>query len=293
MSSATLPSKSTNSNQAAKRPRFPKVVGVSIGTAATLITGAVVITYLATEGVIQRPTEMPVGDRPGWKQTGAQDFTRPAPPGQVDEVYGAEMRGYAGFADSSGRGQYAPDEVLSVRQGSLNYFLHSASGSPKVASVIPFGYAGQTYGRYSVKFRYDSLPGYKIAFLLWPVSDNWNEGEIDWPEGALDGPLYAGSAMKGSLAAGPMKFDPPHRVYSSDGPGGWHIATTEWIPGNVKWFWDGELISQTTVPTAVPDTPMRWTLQAETSDRADAFYPAAQTSGLLQVDWVVQYAYAP
>jgi len=118
---------------------------------------------------------MPVGDLPGWKQTDTQDFTTAAGAGKVGDVYGAEMRGYAGFADSSGRGSYAPDGVLSVRDGRLDYFLHSAAGSPRVASVIPFGYDGQTYGRYSIRFRYDSMPGYKIAFLLWPVSDNWRE----------------------------------------------------------------------------------------------------------------------
>lgn len=251
------------------------------------------IPYLAAEQLTERLTEMPVGDLPGWKLTGAQDFTRPAGSGSVGEVYGAEMRGYAGFADSSGRGLYAPDEVLSASQGNLDYFLHTAAGSPRVASVVPFGYTGQTYGRYSVKFRYDSMPGYKIAFLLWPVSDDWNEGEIDWPEGGLDGALYAGSAIKGSRATGPMKFDPPNRVYSPDGPDGWHVATTEWTPGNVKWFWDGQLISQTTDPAGVPDTPMRWTLQVETSDRASASYPSAETSGYLQIDWAVQYAYTP
>ncbi|HEY9357575.1 MAG TPA: glycoside hydrolase family 16 protein [Arthrobacter sp.] len=209
------------------------------------------------------------------------------------DVYGAEMRGYAGFADSSGMGTYAPDEVLSAKDGNLDYFLHAAAGSPRVASVIPFGYAGQKYGRYSIRFRYDSMPGYKIAFLLWPVSDNWNEGEIDWPEGGLDGPLYGGSLIKGSLADGAARFDPSERVFSTSGPGDWHVATTEWTPGKVKWFFDGRLVDQTTVPSGVPDTPMRWTLQAETSDRANGTFPAATTSGHLQVDWAVQYAYEP
>jgi hypothetical protein len=236
---------------------------------------------------------MPLGNLPGWNQTGAQDFSVPAAPGQVGDIYGSDMRGYAGFADSSGRGSYVPDKVLSVKDGHLDYFLHAEAGSPRVASVIPFGYDGKTYGRYSIRFRYDSMPGYKIAFLLWPASDNWNEGEIDWPEGGLDGPLYGNSAIKGSLTEGPMKFDPPERKFTSTGPGEWHVATTEWTPGKVKWFYDDHLIDQTTLPAGVPDTPMRWTLQAETSDRADGTYPAASTSGHLQVDWVVQYDYAP
>lgn len=236
---------------------------------------------------------MPHGDLPGWNQAGAQDFSATAALGHVGDVYGSEMRGYSGFADSSGRGVYDPDKVLSVSDGHLDYFLHAEAGSPRVASVIPFGYDGMTYGRYSIRFRYDSMPGYKIAFLLWPASDNWNEGEIDWPEGGLDGPLYGSSAIKGSLTKGPMKFDPPERRFTSTGPGAWHVATTEWTPGKVRWFFDGRLIDQTTLPAGVPDTPMRWTLQAETSDRADGTFPAASTAGHLQVDWVVQYDYVP
>ncbi|UVJ39573.1 glycoside hydrolase family 16 protein [Arthrobacter sp. CJ23] len=253
---------------------------------------------LAVAGVMflrsaDSPSGMPVGDLPGWKQTGAQDFATPAPFGHVEDVYGPEVNGYSGFTDSSGRGTYAPDSVLSVADGRLDYFLHTADGGPQVASVIPFGYTGQKYGRYSIRFRYDPMPGYKIAFLLWPASDNWNEGEIDWPEGSLDGPLYGASAIKGSFANGAMEFDPPRRTFAPGGPGDWHVATTEWTPGNVSWFMDGALIDQTTVPSGVPDTPMRWTLQAETSDRASRDFPEAAVSGHLQIDWVVQYAYAP
>lgn len=288
MFSATIRSESTNSRLLARKFTSRKAILVSVTALGALIAMAVLVSYL----IRGKATGMPVGDLPGWRQTGAQDFTAPAAPGHVDDVYGSDISGYAGFADSSGRGTYTPDQVLSVSDGKLDYFLRTAGGSPRVASVVPFGYAGQTYGRYSVRFRYDSMPGYKIAFLLWPVSDNWNHGEIDWPEGSLDGPLYGGSAMRGSLAGGEMIFDPRKKSYSPDGPGDWHIATTEWTPGKVAWFWDGQLIGQTADPAGVPNTPMRWTLQAETSDRATGTFPAPETAGHLQIDWAVQYDYA-
>lgn len=236
---------------------------------------------------------IPAGDLPGWRQTGFQDFVLAAERGRVGEVYGSDMRGYSGFSDTTGRGTYSPDSVLSVADGKLHYFLHSESGNPRVASVIPFGYSGQVYGRYSIRFRSDSLPGYKIAFMLWPTSDEWRDGEIDWPEGQLNGPLYGVSAIRGSSDSWIAEFDPPKRAYSPVGPGEWHIATTEWTPGKVKWFWDGHLIGQTTKPSGVPVSPMRWTLQAETADDASGTYPSASTAGQLEIDWVVQYAYAP
>jgi beta-glucanase (GH16 family) len=162
-----------------------------------------------------------------------------------------------------------------------------------VASAVPFGYQGQTYGRYSIRFRSDYLPGYKVAFMLWPSSGNWNEGEIDWPEGILNGKMYPASAVKGSLTKDGMKFDPPTQIYSPTNSADWHVATTEWTPGKVKWFWDGAVVGETTLPSGVPTTRFRWTLQAETQAGDDAPIPAPRTAGHLQVDWVVQYTYAP
>lgn len=162
-----------------------------------------------------------------------------------------------------------------------------------MAAVVPFGYDGQKYGRYSIRFRSDSLPGYKIAFMLWPTSNDWNEGEIDWPEGNLNGAMLATSRIKGSLEGGVMAVDPPIHSYSPTDSSGWHVATTEWSPGKVKWFWDGELVSETTLPSGVPDTTFRWTLQAETEVGDGATSPSDQIAGHLQIDWAVQYAYAP
>ncbi|GAB5078278.1 glycoside hydrolase family 16 protein [Arthrobacter sp. AD-310] len=247
-------------------------------------------THWSDGGIPSDTASIPLGDLPGWRQTGVQDFTQNAAAGKVDEVYGPDMRGYDGFPDSSGRGIYTPDAVLSVRNGKLDYFLHT-DGVPRVASTVPFGYNGQKYGRYSIRFRYDSLPGYKIAFMLWPVSDDWNDGEIDWPEGSLDGQLYGASAIKGSFEDGAMKFDPSYRKYSSSGPGKWHVATTEWTPGKVRWFLDGKLVDETRKSSGVPTDPMRWTLQAETSLQASTRFPARDVAGHIEIDWVVQYAY--
>jgi hypothetical protein len=267
--------------------------GTSLTRVVALVAAAALLIALVLLLRQPIPTEMPVGDLPGWKQTGAQDFTTPAKRGRVGEVYGPDMRGYHDLEDTSGEGIYTPDSVLSVKDGKLDYYLHTKGGIPRVASVVPFGYTGQTYGRYSVRFRSDSLPGYKIAFLLWPTSDDWLDGEIDWPEGELNGKMYGVSAIKDSTLKGPARFDPSTRYYAPTDATEWHVATTEWTPGKVKWFWDGQLVGETTMPEGVPTTDMRWTLQAETKDGADSSSPKPETSGHLEVDWVVQYAYAP
>ncbi|WP_410556868.1 glycoside hydrolase family 16 protein [Arthrobacter globiformis] len=259
-----------------------------------LMGGAVILviagTVLASSG--RNAADMPIGDLPGWRQTQAQDFATPAALGRIGEIYGEDMRGYSGFPDTSKRGVYDPDSVVSVADGKLDLFLHLKDEIPRVACVVPFGYSGQKYGRYSIRFRSDILPDYKVAFMLWPLSNDWNEGEIDWPEGTLDRrKFYATSAVRGSFDGSGMEFDPPVRGYSSTDATDWHVATTEWTPGGVKWFWDGVLVSKTSLPSGVPFTKLRWTLQAETRDGTPA--PESAPDGHLQIDWVVQYAYEP
>jgi hypothetical protein len=237
-------------------------------------------------------TSAPVGDLTGWHQVFVQDFDTTAALGSVQAVYGDDINGYTGVSDTSGMGDYVPDSVLSVPAGSsyLDYYIHAAAGRGQVAAPLPGGYTPQTYGRYSGRFRSDYHPGYKIAFLLWPTSDNWNEGEIDWPEGNLNGRMGGGSAVRGSFDGSNMTFDPVTRIDTPADTQDWHVATIEWTPGLVQWFWDGVLIDQTTNPAGVPNTPMRWVLQAETNTDGDPI--DTTVSGHLQVDWVTFYEVA-
>lgn len=275
--------------------RRNRSLGISLATAVLLI---VVL------GMVSSPTApwlrtpaadspVPVGDLPHWRMTAVEDFTQTAPMGRVGEVYGDQMRGYDGLRDSSGRGIYSPDSVLSVSHGVLDFYLHMEDGTPRVASIIPFGYEGQRYGRYSIKFRADLLPGYKIAFMLWPTSDAWRDGEVDWPEGGLDGRPYGASAIRDSLDEWGMRFAPSTRPFAPTDMQQWHIATTEWTPSGIAWFWDGERVGGTIRPSAVPVVPMRWTLQTETETGPGSMPPDPQTVGHVQVDWIAQYAYSP
>jgi len=231
---------------------------------------------------------MPVGDLPGWKQTFKEDFTKDAALGQVGAVYGQSIRGYDGFSDTSGHGTYAPDRVLSVKDGKLNYAVHSENGRHLVAAPTLNDYKGQTYGRYSIRFRADSMPGYKIAFLQWPSSDQWNEGEIDWPEGNLDdGMMRPALAVPGTYKDGTMKFVPDREMFAKTSAKDWHVATTEWTPSGMKWYWDGELVASS---TEKPSTNFRWTLQAETE--INGRIPANDVKGNIEVDWATSYSYA-
>jgi beta-glucanase (GH16 family) len=238
-------------------------------------------------------TPKPGGAWPGamWSPSYTENFTTPAALGQVGTVYGQAMRGYDGCCDSKSRGVYAPDSVLSVSGGSLNYNLHTESGRPLVAAPQPLGWTGQKYGRFQVRWRTNVAPSYAVAFLLWPVSEDWNDGEVDWPEvHGLGSKPRPASAIPGSYGAScdcvgwhPWPLPPVATTTA-----GWHTDATEWKPGSVSWYRDNVLIATTT--KAVPTTPFRWSLQAETNPELDGTIPAAEV-GSVQIDSLRAWTY--
>ncbi|WP_240793721.1 MULTISPECIES: family 16 glycosylhydrolase [unclassified Arthrobacter] len=242
---------------------------------------------------------VPVGDLPGWRQVFVEDFTEGDVPigGFPGPVYGARWSEtyFDGTPDSHSKtlpkGQatsgYYPSKVLSVHDGLLDMYLHSENGismgaapSPKFAGFTQWPYNSQVYGRYSVRFKADPLQGFKIAWLLWPVSKQWpQDGEIDFPEGELSRFIYAATHGVGPDG---HKFE----VFRPNVPfGSWHTATTEWSPGRLEFFLDGTSIGVAT--SMIPDKPMRYILQTESCLTG---CPSPETSGHVYVDWVAIWA---
>ena len=246
------------------------------------------------------PTAMPTrSSRPGWSYSYGQDFTRSAPLGQFSKIYGRHWAGYTGIRnDTSRNGSYRPDAVLSVASGKLDMALgHDArTGLYNVAAPSPQPPAGVNDGsaeyrgmRSTIRFRSSGpMPGYKVAWLLWPSSWNWKDGEIDFPEADLDGAIWGFSHQANT--------GNPHvnALWARSGTtfheGGWHVATTEWVPGkSVEFFLDGVSVGRTT--RHVPTKPMHWTLQTETALKPSP--PAKSTRGHISIDWLTVEAYAP
>lgn len=229
---------------------------------------------------------MPAGDLPGWKQIFADDFTKDAGLGSWTRTYGDRWRAYPEpWRDTSKRGVYSPNRVLSAKNGKLDMYVHSEKGQPYVAAPEPkingSGRRGQTYGRYSVRFRVPTpIPGYKTAWLLWPDSNKNAEGEIDFPEGDLSAGSTIGAYahdVRGTHSHNAFVSD-THKTYAT-----WHTATIEWLPSGVSYWLDGVKLG-TTPKLGTPRSPMHWVLQTETELRGRA--PAASVSGHVEVDWV-------
>lgn len=225
---------------------------------------------------------MPIGDLAGWHQIFTDDFSKPAAPGQFLTVYGPKWGAYDGFSDTRHVGQYSQN-VLSSDGSMLTMHLHTEGGVPQVAAPAPLihgVWGGQLYGRYEVRFRADALHGYSTAWLLWPDSDSWPDGEIDFPEGDLAGTISAYNHTPGNPSVNASAAD--SGVTYQD----WHTATTEWTPAGVKFYLDGRLFSSSPVS---PSKPMHMVLQTETNDDR----PDPSLAGDVQIDWVSIWQYAP
>ena len=240
---------------------------------------------------------MPVGDLPGWKQVFAEDFTQGDVPLGAFPGPAYQARWSAGYKDgtpdtagqaSGGKSGYYPTKVLSVANGVLDWFVHSENGvfmgaapTPRIpnASTSPPRANSLLYGRVSVRFKADSLAGYKTAWLFWPDSGVCpRDGEIDFPEGALNDIIY-GAAHFAAPVDGFDKFDSASKFTS------WHVATTEWSPGRVEFLLDGRTLGVST--THVPATPMHFILQTEACLPK---CPAPQTQGHVQLDWIAVWS---
>jgi hypothetical protein len=248
---------------------------------------------------------MPVGDIAGWHQVFSDDFTTSVPVGGfsgctypspnvvADSCSGlppavaAKWWAYPdGWKDTSGNGTYSPSKVLSIQNGVLNYYVHTENGVHMVSAPVPripggVNNGGLQYGRYVVRFRADSLHGYKTAWLLWPDSNVWpQDGEIDFPEGNLDSTFSAFMHWMNGTSGSSQDAYPTTATYST-----WHTAVIEWTPTATRFILDGNVIG--TSYSNIPSTPMHWVLQTETA--LDGTVPSDSTAGNVQVDWVAVY----
>ncbi len=249
---------------------------------------------------------MPVGDLPGWRQIFTDDFTTNVALGSFPGAVSTKWSAYPHtYKDTTGRGTYWPEKVVSIRDGLLDMWLHTETinGVPThlVSAPIPnlplddsavssqtassgLRYTYLTYGRYAVRFRADPVSGYKTAWLLWPWSnDNNRDGEIDFPEGNLDNRICAFMHRTNAVTNPDQYAACTQATYPT-----WHTAVIEWSPNLVEFFLDGTRIGSTT--QRIPFNPMRYILQTETA--TDGVVPSSTAQGHVQVDWVTVYARA-
>lgn len=225
---------------------------------------------------------LPVGDLDGWRQTLTQNFDLDAPLGTFVRTYADALGVYPmPWPDSSKHGAYDPDHTLSVANGVLTIHVSTIDGLPRVAAVLPKVTASHHYGRYAVRWRSDILPGFKVAWLLWPDNGKRTEGELDWPEMNLDSDVLTGFVHRRNAVA------PQGRAVVDIDATVWHTTIIEWSPELVVYIHDDVEVFRTDV--GVPTAGMHWVIQTETE--LSGFAPDPAVAGDVQVAWLAHWAY--
>lgn len=257
------------------------------------VTGSLDAAVSGTQGA-------PRAALPGWKEILVDDFTTDAPVGTFanDECDNPGKIVYTGtensrwrtypecYTDTFNGNPYRADEVLSVHDGALDYDLHEVDGvraGANLSPVIAGNDQAQLYGRYSARIKVSNplITGYRLAMLLWPDSEIWpTEGELNFPEGELTGPI------RGYHHFAEPDATPNSQAisqYDYSGFTDWRVVTTEWTPDTVRFILDGKVLLES--HRGVPNTPMRWQLQLESS-----LYPELG-GGHFYVDWVAVHSW--
>jgi len=223
----------------------------------------------------------PVGDLPGWRQIFVDDFDTPVARGSFPGPYADSWLPYDGFTDTNDNGTYRAG-AISVADGMLSLGVSALGDEVTSSAVVPLvdgQWGGQTHGRYSVRLRADPVEGYSAAFLLWSDENDWDDGEIDFPEGHLDKEVRAYNHKLGDPSEN--SFDRRTAVPFSE----WHTYTIEWGPDEIAFQIDGVTIG--TTRSDIPTAKMHWVMQIETLKSA----PPDGAQGAVHIDWATIYRY--
>ncbi|WP_065965177.1 glycoside hydrolase family 16 protein [Curtobacterium sp. UCD-KPL2560] len=205
----------------------------------------------------------PAGGRP---PTFSEDFDTPA---AADGPFAATYAGsWQPYPDGMG-GKYWSGPLISAHDGYMDVGMDGKRGAAGTFGT-PDDAWDHVGGTFSVRARAVGGDGNGAAFMLWPTSDDWAEGELDFPEGNFQGTVgaFTHSMVPGQerQAAG-LHTDTTWRE--------WHTYTTEWVPGQVvRYSIDGEVVFET--HEHVPTTAHRYMFQI-----GDWGQP-----GHLEIDWV-------
>jgi Glycosyl hydrolases family 16 len=276
--------------QAKKATPSPSPTVSPAPTATTSPSVSPTVTASPTESpqptATSSPTTTPSPTSP-WTRTFTEDFSKDVAAGafKADSYYSTKFKFYnEGTLDTSKNAVYDENRVLSVHDGALDAYLHTYADLARGFALVCGGWGGQLYGRFQVRFKSDPVAGYGEAFLLWPRTNIWSEGEIDWAEGALDGTIHGYVHEIGNPSHNLLAVDTGQRYDT------WHVATIEWVPSEIRLLLDGKLVGKVDKSQGgVPQTMMRYTLQVGSNGAK----PPVDSAGHLYIDWIAMDAYTP
>ncbi|MBT1621598.1 glycoside hydrolase family 16 protein [Curtobacterium flaccumfaciens pv. oortii] len=216
-------------------------------------------------------TSAPVGNIGKFTQTFREDFrTTAAAKGKFAKSYAKSWQPYP---DGTG-GMYYSGTQISAINGTMDVRLDGKRGAAGTFGS-PTGAWGHKGGKFTVRAMAAGGNGNGAAFMLWPSSDTWSDGEIDYPESNFEtAPMLHHHSMTPGREATATSLSTGTTWRS------WHTYSIEWIPGkSVSYSLDGKVIK--TVTKDVPTTAHRYMFQVGNWGGV----------GHLYIDWVTTYSY--
>lgn len=245
-----------------------------------------------TPAATQKPyrKKLPTKSTPGFKHLAGLDFDVDAPAGQVasrdrtlDLPYQDWMLPYSTEWSGHKGGQYRFPENVSVLDGKLDVHVRSIDGENTGAAWIwlhpdpVFADYGFKYGAVEQRVKVvGDIPGYGVANLLWPDSEDWGDGEIDFPEAGFD---EEPTAYHHCLTPRPKDNCSIFKTGATWSR--WHVYRIEWLPTGTSYYIDGRLIGTNTDST--PHTSHHWVTQIARDTRG---HKDTSIEGHYLIDWV-------
>ena len=254
-----------------------------------------VVTWPESDSTVNN---MPTTAKIGFRYAGGEDFLSDAAAGNVAaplgdnsaRPYNDKLVPYGDWAGNNG-GTYKFQQNVSVHDGYLDAQVRTLNGEPTGSAWVfrtPDTNSDEfIYGAVEQRVRFvGNAPHYGSASILWPSSEVWGEGEIDFPEGSFGFEPNAFHHCLGTNQDAARNCD----VFATGlaNWSGWHIYRIEWTPSGTSYFVDGRRIGTNT--NATPTTRHHWVTQmavAGLSAEEESQIPTriSEESGNYQVDW--------
>jgi beta-glucanase (GH16 family) len=145
----------------------------------------------------------------------------------------------------------------------------------------------QLYGRWEFRARTEKGRGLGAAILLWPETENKDDGELDMMEVPREDRTEAHFVIhysdENKLAGSKVSGD-----FSQ-----WHTFAMDWLPNRITWYVDGVKQFETTDRNVIPKVPMHMTIQLDMGPFEEWIPAPDETTPeevSLEFDWVKIFA---
>jgi beta-glucanase (GH16 family) len=145
----------------------------------------------------------------------------------------------------------------------------------------------QLYGRWEFRARTEKGRGFGAAILLWPKTENKDDGELDMMEVPREDRSEAHFVIHFSAA------DKQAGTKITGDFSQWHTFAMDWLPNRITWYVDGVKQFETADKNVIPKVPMHLTIQLDQGP-FEEWIPAPDATTpeeiRLWVDWVKIFA---